>query len=124
MSFLLPAVPIFMGAGKCTQSSFQCQRLCALELSNVHRVLPVLAEAETANWTEEESVRKWGTLVGDLKRLTGTGMADDNGLQLALAIASVTFVDAAKSRLLQGGLTEERVSKIASHAHRTARCLP
>ena len=82
------------------------------ELSNVQRVLPALAEAETANWTEEESVRKWGSVVGDLKALTGLDGADDNGIQLALAIASVTFVDAARARLLAGGLSDQRLSEM------------
>lgn len=81
------------------------------ELNNIRHVLPALSEAETATWTEAESIRKWSSLLEDLRFLGGFDSGSKQ-TQLALAIASVTFVGAAHERLLASGVAEERVAKL------------
>ena len=82
------------------------------ELDNIHRVLPALAEAENAEWSEAEATQKWATLVSDLGTLSGDGSSAGRDSQLALAIASVTFVDSARQRLQAGGVDVDRLSKL------------
>lgn len=81
------------------------------ELNNIQHILPALSEAETATWTEGESIQKWSSLLDDMKTLGDFG-GNDRHTQLSLAIASVTFVDAARERLLAGGAGEERINRL------------
>ncbi len=82
------------------------------ELDNIHRVLPVLAEAENAEWSDAEATKKWATLVSDLGTLSGDGSSAGRDSQLALAIASVTFVDSARQRLQANGIEADRLSRL------------
>ena len=82
------------------------------EFDNIQRVLPVLAEAEDAEWSEAEATKKWATLVSDLGILSGDSSSAGRDSQLALAIASVTFVDSARQRLQAGGIEADRLSKL------------
>lgn len=84
------------------------------ELRNVNRVFPVLAEAESATWTEAEAAQKWGALIEDLKVLGGMTSADSTSIQLKLAIASLTLAGSAKERLTAAGLSSERLNKMSA----------
>ena len=82
------------------------------EVRNIPRVLPVLEEAETANWTDEEAIAKWASLVEDLDQLGGNGGFLDHRSRGVFAIASVTFVDVARERLLANGVSEARLETL------------
>lgn len=82
------------------------------ELDNIHRVLPALAEAESAEWSEAQATQKWASLVSDLGALSGDASPAGRDSQLALALASVTFVDSARQRLHVGGVEADRLSKL------------
>lgn len=83
------------------------------ELSNIRRVLPVLAEAETQNWTEVEATKKWASLVADLGAFGSDGLGGgDTSATVVLAIASVTSVETARERLLADGIPEERLASM------------
>lgn len=81
------------------------------ELSSIQNALPALGEAETATWTETEAIRKWNSLLDDLKTLDDFG-SGSRQTQLALAIASATSGDAARERLLANGFSAERISNL------------
>lgn len=77
------------------------------ELNNIPRVLPALAEAETANWSNEQAADKWKGMVNDLVTLS-----NDNSSMVArtaIAIVGVTQADQAKQHLLDQGFSKERV---------------
>ena len=82
------------------------------ELGNIQNVLPVLKEAETANWSDEEAAKKWSSLVADLGTLVAGDQVNGISVQLAMAIAGVAHVDVARERLLAGGVSEERLAKM------------
>ena len=77
------------------------------EVGNIHRVLPMLAEAETAIWTEDEAVKKWAQLVADIGQLCER----DSSPQVSLAIAGATLADVAKERLLSARTYKDRLAK-------------
>ncbi len=78
------------------------------EVGNIHRVLPMLAEAETANWTEDEAAKKWAQLVADIGQL----VERDSSPQVSLAIAGATLADVAKERLLSAGTYNDRLANM------------
>lgn len=82
------------------------------ELNNITRVLPVLADAEAETWTDAEAGRKWSETLADLGVLSGDGMIGDDNFRIALAVASVAFVDQARQRLLDGGIPESRLKQL------------
>ena len=81
------------------------------ELRNIPNILPVLAEAESATWTEAQAASKWASVMDGLLQLAGGGIDTSEG-RLALAIGSVTFVDAAKRRLEESGYSKERLEML------------
>lgn len=77
------------------------------ELDNITRVLPVLAEAETAVWTADQAAEKWKSMVNDL-----TVLSNENSSMVArttIAIVGVSQADQAKQYLLSQGFLKERV---------------
>jgi len=84
------------------------------ELSNIAKVLPALAEAETATWTDAMAAEQWSSIIEDLQLLTGNIGDQAGDAQLALAVASVSFVEDAKKRLLANGVDKARVAKMPS----------
>ncbi len=81
------------------------------ELHNTPQVLPQLAEAETETWTDAEAGKKWASLVDTIAELGVSGIIADDA-RVALAIASVTFVDSAHKRLVERGVPIERLKKL------------
>ncbi len=82
------------------------------EVRNVHRVLPMLEEARTANWTDDEAAKHWASLVADLGMLEGGNLGGQPSIQVSLAIAGATFVDVAKERLSAAGEPADRLAKM------------
>jgi len=78
------------------------------EVGNIQRVLPMLAEAEEANWTEDEASKKWAQLVADIGRLA----EGDSSAQVSLAIAGATLADVARARLLADGIDADRLTNM------------
>jgi len=78
------------------------------EVGNIHRVLPMLAEAEEANWTEDEASKKWAQLVADIGPLA----EGDSSAQVSLAIAGATLADVARARLLADGIDADRLTNM------------
>lgn len=81
------------------------------ELNNIHKVLPVLNDAESGNWSEADASTKWSAAVADLNALS-SGILDGPEANVALAIASVTFADQARQRLLQNGFDRKRLERL------------
>lgn len=80
------------------------------ELNNISRVLPALAEAETANWSNEQAADKWQGMVNDL-----VSLGNDNSSMVArtaIAVVGVSQADQAKQHLLGQGVPKERVDSM------------
>ena len=82
------------------------------ELNNITKVLPALADAESESWSDAEASRQWSGALEDLGMLSGNGVIGDSDFRIALAIASVTFVDSARERLIANGFSKERLNEI------------
>jgi hypothetical protein len=79
------------------------------ELSNPSRVLTELAEAESESWTEAQAAQKWSALLEKLGEHSGSE-ADNDRLQIMLAIAGGTLVGDAKSRLAANGYATSKLT--------------
>jgi hypothetical protein len=79
------------------------------ELSNPSIVLTELAEAESESWTEAQAAQKWSALLEKLGELSGSE-ADNDRLQIMLAIAGGTLVGDAKSRLAANGYATSKLT--------------
>jgi hypothetical protein len=82
------------------------------EIGNIHRVLPMLDEARTANWTDDEAAKQWASLVADLGMLEGGNSGGQPSIQVSLAIAGATLVDVARERLIAAGKPADRLAKM------------
>lgn len=82
------------------------------ELHAIHRALPVLDEAETANWTEEEATKAWSSMLDDLKKLGGLSGYDLNQTAVALTATAVVESDRARARLEAAGVSRERIEQM------------
>lgn len=82
------------------------------EVGNIHQVLPMLDEARTANWTDDEAATQWASLVADLGVLDGGNSGGQPSVQVSLAIAGVTLVDVARERLIAAGESADRLAKM------------
>jgi len=81
------------------------------ELNNIARVLPVLAEAESAEWTDAQAALKWSSVMKDLRALSSGSFGNDDA-SLALAIGSVTFAEEARKRLEAAGFPRAKLQKL------------
>lgn len=84
------------------------------EINNITNVLPVLAESESAEWSEAEAKRKWSSALKDLEMLNGGGIIGDDDFRITLAVASIGAGEEAKQRLLKAGLPKQRLDKLPS----------
>lgn len=83
------------------------------ELKNTGNVLPVLAEAESGEWSDAQAGQKWLQALKDLEQLNGSGLVGDGDFRIALAVSSVGAASHARSRLLKAGLPKERLDNMA-----------
>lgn len=75
------------------------------ELSAIHRILPILEEAEKEAHDEKYWVEGWSKVLDDLDAL-GAG---DRSSKIAFAIISVAAAEPAKERLIASGMDSETV---------------
>ncbi len=95
------------------QPLVQMRRSIELELAGIHRAFPVLREAASADWNEEQTNREWVTAITQLKNLAGPSN-DFANLQIQAAVDITPFVEPAKQRLKAGGWTDDAISKMGA----------
>ena len=79
------------------------------EMHFLTRLFPLLADAEQANYPEEVWRKKWVDSLEPLGTLTGDS---SNKVSLALAMATVGFVEPARQRLLASGFSAEKLANM------------
>ena len=79
------------------------------EMHFLTRLFPLLADAEHANYPEEVWRKKWVDSLEPLGKLTGDS---SNKVSLALAMATVGFVEPARQRLLGSGFSAEKLENM------------
>jgi len=79
------------------------------EMHFLTRLFPLLADAEQANYPEEVWRKKWVDSLEPLGTLAGDS---SNKVSLALAMATVGFVEPARERLLASGFSAEKLANM------------
>ena len=79
------------------------------EMHFLTRLFPLLADAEQANYPEEVWRKKWVDSLEPLGTLAGDS---SNKVSLALAMATVGFVEPARQRLLASGFSAEKLANM------------
>ncbi len=78
------------------------------ELSSIHRVLPILTEAENEGHSEAYWNSAWAETLVQLKEI-GAG---DQSMNLAFAVVGIASAKTAKERLIAGGMDREKVQRM------------
>lgn len=79
------------------------------EMHFLTRLFPLLADAEHANYPEEVWRKKWVDSLEPLEKMMGDS---SNKVPLALAMATVGFVEPARRRLLESGFSAEKLANM------------
>ncbi|MEZ6135238.1 MAG: hypothetical protein R3C53_10040 [Pirellulaceae bacterium] len=74
------------------------------ELGGIHRVVPLLTEAETQTRSEAYWAQEWESLLSDFEELAGS-----NNSRLALAVVGLGGAEASKQRLVEAGMERQQV---------------
>lgn len=82
------------------------------ELHAIHQVLPMLSEAETEVWTEDESLQAWSTMIESLHAVGALNDSNLSGSAVTLTAMGMTQGHAARERLRSHGFSGRRLAQM------------